>query len=320
MRVLFILIIWISWFTNLQSQIGENQATTAFDTTIIALEDSLRSLGQTIIQDSIWSQRQSANEKFCQLWEEALSQSIAYDYPFDSLMNVSKLSAPDGSFRLFTWQLFESDDAYVYFGYVLHKDGRVVKLDDKSSDYFTPEFESGDKDHWYGALYYNIVPFIGVDAKTQYLLFGYDGNSLMERRKIIDVMSWSEAGLPIFGAPVFTASADSRAHPPALNRIVLEYFAGAKVKCNYDEIQNQILYDHLVFKKTPYGDFLIPDGSYEGYVYEEGKWKHNMKVFHEVLDAPPFPKPVLNNGRKKDVFGNPSNNKPRPARKKEKNN
>lgn len=320
MRIIVVCLLVINLSCGLTAQVEINRNDTIIDNSLLLLEDSLQVLGEIIITDSLLPSRLHANQLFCQLWEQALGKTGAFAYPFDSLQTVSKLNAPDGSFKMFTWQLFETSDLYTYHGYILHKDGRVVRLQDQSADYFTPEFETGDKDHWYGALYYNLVPFVGTEQQTQYLLFGFDGNSLMERRKIIDVLTLSEDGLPTFGAPVFIASEDSRAHPPVLNRIVLEYFADAAIKCNFDELQNQILYDHLIFKTTPYGEFMIPDGSYEGYIYTEGKWKHNVKVFYETLAEPPFPKPVLNNGRKKDLFGNDSNNKPRPARKKSKKN
>ena len=190
-------------------------------------------------------------------------------------------------------------------GYVLHADGRIVRLNDQSHEYYTPEFEVGDKDHWYGALYYNMRSYPDTEGKMQYLLFGYDGNSLMEKRKLIDVLSWDENGAPVFGAPVFQSSSESRGHPPVMHRVVMEYFAQARMSCNYEEIHTSVIYDHLIFKKTPYGEFMIPDGTYEGYVYEEGKWRHVAKMFNHSYGNNnfPVPEPVLTNKNKKDIFG-----------------
>ena len=65
---------------------------------------------------------------------------------------------------------------------------------------------------------------------------------------------------------------------------------------------------------------MIPDGSYEGYVFEEGKWRHNAKVFHETLDEAPFPKPILTRKNRKDLFGGEYKRATmNPSRKKKKN-
>jgi len=272
---------------------------------VLAVEDTLKSLGQTILNDSLLINRQNANTQFVKIFEAGMALQGAYEYTFDSLLSVSKLTSPDNSFKIFTWQFFEGKNSYVYYGYVLHQDGRIVRLIDQSNEYYTPQFEVGDKDHWYGALYYNMRPFTDSEGKMQYLMFGYDGNSLLENRKIIDVLSWDEKGAPVFGAPVFQSSTESRGHPPVMHRVLMEYFAQAKLSCNYEEIHSSIIYDHLIFTKTPYGEFMIPDGSYEGYVYEEGKWRHVAKMFHHSYGDKnyPVPEPVLTNKTKKDIFG-----------------
>ncbi len=277
-----------------------------FNFDLLFLEDSLSDLGQVILEDPILLNRQTANFKFSELLEKTMKEEGAYAYDFECLFNVSRLKGPNDDFKIYTWQLFENDDSYVYYGYIFHKDGRVVRLNDQSNDYFTPEFEVGDKDHWYGALYYNMFAFTAEDSTQQYLLFGYDGSSLLERRKVIDVLSFDDAGQPSFGAPVFYASENSKGHPPTLHRVFMEYFAGTKISCNYEEIHNSIIYDHLIFKRTPYGEFMVPDGSYEGYVYDAGKWQHVAKMFnHSYGDNNfPVPDPVLTNEKKKDLFGN----------------
>ena len=304
MRSIILTITSLFFIFNLSAQVQDTmKVDKKMNGEILEMESKLTVLGKAILQDTLLINRQNANLEFCEIFEKLLDHPDIYTYSFDSLITVSKLISPDESFRVFTWQLFEADDIYTYIGYILHNDGSWTSLKDASSDYFTPEFEVGDKDHWYGALYYKMVPFQSAENKTRYLVFGYDGNSLMERRKVIDVLSFDEEGNPTFGEPVFVSSKESVAHPPVMHRILIEYFANAKVSCNFNEIHNQIIYPHLVFMKTPEGEFMIPDGSYEGYVYEEGKWRHNVKVFNQVQDEPPFPEPVLNKEDKKNLFG-----------------
>jgi len=304
MRRIILTFIFIPFIFNLSAQDRDTMMVdTKMGSEIQELEMNLTVLGKIILQDSLLINRQNANTEFCEAFEKLLARPDIYNYPFDSLISVSKLISPDESFRIFTWQLFETDDVYTYMGYILHSDGSWTSLKDTSTDYFSPEFEVGDKDHWYGVLYYKIVPFQSAENQTKYLVFGYDGHSLMERRKVIDILSFDENGNPIFGDPVFISSKESVAHPPVMHRILIEYFANAKVSCNFNEIHNQIMFPHLVFMKTAEGEFMIPDGSYEGYIYEEGKWRHNVKVFNQIQDEPPFPEPVLNENNKKNLFG-----------------
>ena len=307
MRYFKILMLFALVTSQIVAQDAENQLDSKdFNLDLLAVEDTLSDLGQVILEDPILLNRQVANTKFQALFERTMKMEGAYEYNFNCLFNVPQLKAPDNSFRVFTWQFFEADDSYIYYGYIVHQDGRIMPLKDKSLEYFTPQFEVGDKEHWYGALYYNMHPYTGADGKMQYLMFGYDGYSLFEDRKIIDVLSWNEKGEPVFGADVFQASAESKGHPPVANRVLMEYFVGAKVSSNYEEIHEHVLYDHLIFKKTPYGDFMVPDGSYEGYAFEEGKWRHVSKMFHHSYgdDNYPTPDPVLTKEKKKDLFGN----------------
>ena len=306
MRYFKILVLFVLVASQLIAQDSDSQIDRkGFNLDLLAAEDTLSELGQVILEDPVLLNRQVANSKFQALFERTMKMEGAYEYNFECLFNVPQLKAPDNSFRVFTWQFFESDDSYVYYGYIVHNNGRILKLTDKSEEYFTPQFEIGDKDHWYGALYYNMHSFVGVDGKTQYLMFGKDGNSLFEERKIIDVLSWDDNGDPVFGADVFIASEESKGHPPVTNRVLIEYFVAAKVSCNYDEIHEHVLFDHLIFKRTPYGDYMVPDGSYEGYVYEDGKWGHVAKMFNHSYGNNnfPTPEPILTKEKKKDMFG-----------------
>ena len=68
-----------------------------------------------------------------------------------------------------------------------------------------------------------------------------------------------------------------------------------------------ILVDHLVSESNeddlPYT--FVPDGDYEGFKWENGKWLHVDKVFHEKLEdgQAPVPDPL------RDNFGNTNQQK-----------
>ena len=98
----------------------------------------------------------------------------------------------------------------------------------------------------------------------------------------------------------------SQIHQPGVASTILKKASDLILDKNVtSEFQNQILFEHLIFARTPEGEFMIPDGSYEGYVYSEGKWVHNAKVSNQTQDEPLFPEPILNGKENKDMFGNP---------------
>jgi hypothetical protein len=62
---------------------------------------------------------------------------------------------------------------------------------------------------------------------------------------------------------------------------------------NYDPDLQMILVDHLVSESDEPDNpwTLIPDGDYEGFKWENGKWLHVNKVFNQKLKDGEFPMP-----------------------------
>ena len=162
-----------------------------------------------------------------------------------------------------------------------------------------PSTEELGPERWYGALYFNLRQFDTRQGR-KYLLFGYDAFEFFEKRKLLDVLSFDKEGKPVFGAPVFTKS-----DAPPENRVYVQYSADAKVKMNWDEQYQMILYDHLIPFPSPYGREMtnVPDGSYDGYKLDKGRWKYVDKVFDDKQKDVPFPEPILDAQDKKDIMG-----------------
>lgn len=268
------------------------------------LEDSLNNLAKTIMMDSIQENRVLASQKFAPLLEEALQQPYGFDYPFDSLRTISIQYPPDSSFRIFTWQLYVDVEEYQYFGMIqMNKEQpQIFPLQDASETMDDPEYEVVDATEWYGSVYYNLKAFDTPEG-TQYLLFGFDGYRFFDKRKVVDVLRFRD-GTPVFGAPVFAKVEEGRS-PITQNRLVREYSAAASIRCNFDPEHDVILLDHMALVRRVDGNgmSLIPDGTYEGYRYQDGLWVYEEKLFHVILDTPPRPKPILDTN-KKDLFGN----------------
>lgn len=271
-----------------------------------SVEDTLISLVQTVLRDTIADNRLAANEQLRSQLEEALQRERSFQYAFPAVRGISIQHPQDSTFRIFTWQLYVSEHSYQYGGFIQTNDAKpkVYPLEDHSGEVPLPEYEVMSPDYWYGAVYYNLKQ-VGNKRDRHYLLFGYDGYELFRKRKLIDVLVFKD-GAPEFGAPVFEHGPGKVKH-----RIVREYSAEVSTRLNYDDVLELIMFDHLIAQNGPHGEGLTyyPDGSYEAYrLNRKDKWEHIEKVFDQVSEEAPRPSPILDN-RKKDIFGRGSNNR-----------
>ena len=72
-------------------------------------EDSLQQIARFMILDTLEAGRLLAYKDFVPTFIRALQVKNSFYYPFDSVLGISKLYAPDSSFRIFTWYV-EIDD------------------------------------------------------------------------------------------------------------------------------------------------------------------------------------------------------------------
>lgn len=302
MRLLSFLIFFI---TSIAGQLLFSQEA---DFSFPKAEEELALLANKVVNDSLLEDRLAAYEQFETNLLATLKQPASFNYPFEAVQSVSIQQAPDSTFRIFTWQLFVDNDTYKYGGLIQKNDeeGSIYPLVDDSENIETYdlEYETLGPEEWYGALYYNIFAFDSVE--TKYLLFGYDGFEFFHKRKVAEILSFDEEGTPVFGAPLF--SKEIEGYPPSSkNRLYLEYDASIAVRLNYDEKLNIIIHDHLVQMRGQYkgqGMVNVPDGSYEGYYFEEGVWKYKEKIFDLVSEEPPREADKDNPIKEKlDIFG-----------------
>lgn len=266
-------------------------------------EDTLALLAYAVVNDSIEKERFAACRALIPALVRTLKVENSFRYQFDRLKSVSILAPPDSSFRVFTWQLFVNDSTYRYYG-AIQMNSRELKLFpfiDRSFEFEDrPVSEQLAPDRWYGALYYNIRQFDTKEGR-KYLLFGFDAYEFFNKRKVIEVLSFDKTGKPVFGAPVFDRT-DAKI---AEHRLLLEYSAEASVRVNWDEQYQMVLFDHLITVPSPFGRGFtnVPDGSYDGLRFEKGRWKYIDKVFNDVMSEAPFPEPVLDTRKDKDLMG-----------------
>ncbi|MBL7825751.1 MAG: hypothetical protein JNJ57_03915 [Saprospiraceae bacterium] len=272
-----------------------------------AMEDSLAILAYAVVNDSIEQMRFAACKVLITSLVRALKVENSFSYPFDRLKSISILTPPDSSFRIFTWQLFVNDSTYRYYGAIQmnQKELKLFPLRDKSFEMEAPPlYDRLSAENWYGVIYYGIRQFDTKGEGRRYLLFGYDAFEFFHRRKLIDVLSFdSNTGNPTFGAPVFVKSKTKPG--PKEHRMIFEYSAEASVRVNWDEQYKMVILYHLIPFPSPFnrGMTFVPDGSYDALKLEKGKWKFVEKVFNDSQKEVPFPNPILDDRKGKDISG-----------------
>ena len=246
-------------------------------------EDSLKAYAEHLVTDSLTEERMKADSMFTRILVRTLQIKNSFYYPFDSVIGISRLYAPDTSFRIFTWNI-QFDD---YYGrqkgaiQLRTADGslKLIPLRDFSEFTTNPGDSVRDRSNWIGAIYYNMIR-TEYKGKKYYTLFGFDENSVQSSMKWIEVLTFNEKNEPVFGGPYFTYDKDSIPKPPQY-RFGIEFKKDARILVNYIDDLKMILVDHLV-SETDEPDnrwTYVPDGDNEGFKWENGKWVHIDKVF-----------------------------------------
>jgi hypothetical protein len=246
-------------------------------------EDSMKILSTNIISANEPTVRFRSDSHFTRILVRALKTPFSFYYPFDSLMSISRIYSPDSSFRIFTWQVSKDDDVHRRHGAIQMntKDGslKLFPLIDRTATINRIADTVTNNEWWIGCIYYKVLMH-QYNNKSFYTLLGYDENSIRSTKKRIEVLQFSDQGNPVFGGPFFDFSADT-IPKRSQSRFWIEYKKNGNARMVYDEELEMILYDHLISETNePQKKYtFVPDGDYEGFKWEKGKWKHIEKVF-----------------------------------------
>lgn len=262
---------------------------------LASLSDDIGYYSDIVANTSLHTSKIRANKKLISAVEEFLAAEGSFGYTFDTDVWISIKAPQDTSFKIVTWQLEKENGVSQYFGYIQHRDGQVVKLDDHSNEMSDISYATLDKDYWYGSLYYNLVENSDENGIKYYILFGYNESDQFTRNKVADVL-YFDNGEPVFGKEIFN-SIDDSGRPDQLSRIAITYSADANVTLNYNKGMDIIMFDHLIPRMgnlPGQGPTMLPDGSYSGYKRNEnGTWEYVDKLFDQVSQTAPRPQPVI---------------------------
>jgi hypothetical protein len=262
-------------------------------------EDTLKVYASNMIRDMDASKRFEADSTFIRNLVRTLRTPHSFYYPFDSLETVSRIYAPDSTFRIFSWQFTRDENTYRQRGAIQMRtdDGalKLFPLIDMSDFTSAPQDSVRTPQNWIGSIYYGIIMKMH-NNKPYYTLLGYDDNNMKSTKKWLEVLTFDESGRPVFGGPYFSIKTDSLKPAKLFPRFGIEYKKVGRARMNYDKDMDMIVYDHLISEDNqPDKPFtMVPDGDYEGFKWANGRWVHVEKVFDFKLKdgEAPMPDPL----------------------------
>ena len=257
-------------------------------------EDSLQQFADKIVNGETPEQRFRADSQFVRSLVRTLRLPHSFYYPFDSLETISRLYAPDSSFRILTWQFKKDDFLYLQEGAIQmnQPDGslKLLPLFDASMFTARPLDSIRSRRNWIGAIYYKMIVKT-YQGRKYYTLLGFDDFSQTSNKKWMEVLTFSPEGEPQFGGPYFSFLDDS-VRKRVQYRFNIEYKKEALTRFNYDPDMDMVIFDHLVPEGDEPGkkDTYIPDGDFEAFQWKEGRWVHIEKqLFNFKLKDGQFP-------------------------------
>ena len=269
----FLLVILITLFSVLSNSIIAQESNFTNNEKILkVLFDSLFTRDDTrFLRTDI--EKKQLNDTIQSILFETLIQKGSFDYSFDSLKHIGKIYSKDKQVRLITWNTKYSDGTFNYLGFIQYNNIKkntvlTYTLIDKSDSIKNPETAVLSYYSWFGALYYGIYDYT-IKNKTFYILFGWDGNNYYTNKKIIEILSFNNAGKPIFGKSVFKI--DNKVQ----KRVIFEHSIKTSMTCKYNENVNAIVFDHLSpTKPSEKGQFQFygPDGFFDVLQLIKEKW------------------------------------------------
>ncbi len=217
-------------------------------------------------------EKAAANKSFKEEMRKTIALPGAFSYPFEQLSTVGMVASPDSSFRFFNWNIEQDDFTQKYECFILHYNDRheeydIIELKDNSMMLPPRPDDILEADNWYGALYYQIIPF-EKGNRQMYTVLGWDGNDQSSNIKLIDVLYFTGTSVRL-GNPVF------RMNDQTLKRVFFEHSENAVMSLRYEEKYDRIIFDHLS-PESPgmegFYSYYVPDMSYDALVLKRNRW------------------------------------------------
>jgi hypothetical protein len=205
------------------------------------------------------------------------SDSI-FNHSFTNLKYLGQITSPDSLLKIVTWNLVLRNSPGRYFCYFIRKGepgkgNRVYSLTAGYNERQIADDKTYTASDWYGALYYDLKPFI-VNENICWVLLGIDFGNPVITRKIIEVISFSDEDTLIFGRKWFESGGELRF------RQVFEYASAGMMTLRFTS-DRSIVFDHLVPLRPSQKDdsqLYGSDFSYDAFNFEDGIWRLSINV------------------------------------------
>lgn len=255
----------------------------------ITKESDLLFYGDVMINAFEAENRVRAGKQFHKLFQDYAS---TYDLKhieeqaFAKFMKIIELEDQAGV--IVSWHVKGNDGEYDFKAFYEDSSGKITEFTRTETMSTDLCFTTSSTSEWYGAIYTNSLKL----DDNKFLLFGFDLTGEYDNQKIVDVLTIDKDGQLELGAPIFE---DKESPGTFLNRLVISYSSDATVTLKYIPSLDIIMQDHLEPRmglQAGQGVTNIPDGTYEGYALENGKWMYKEKIYDHVYEEVPRPKPV----------------------------
>ncbi|MBN2486328.1 MAG: hypothetical protein JXB34_10180 [Bacteroidales bacterium] len=219
--------------------------------------------------------KQQAETAFRDSLLQVLKTYGSFQYQFDTLRNIGRISSDDNRLRIFSWNVPQKSGYSNYYAILQYcdkkeKDCYVGALYEEPGILKRAPQVTSDTNHWAGALYYRIID-TRYKGKVYYTLLGFNFNDILTNIKTIDVLTFDDSNLPVFAPKMFIYKGKP------LNRIVYEYNERVQMMLEYNSSMKKIVADHLSPSRPSMEgqyQFYGPDFSYEGFEFVNGIWQH----------------------------------------------
>lgn len=252
--------------------------------TFKAVVDSINNLFVEISQTNSDDKKEELNQDILEVMEKFLRNPDSFDHPIDSVKYMSCLKSSDNALRIYTWNLCYRDGSYKYFGYVQQKAGGKLNIyglfDRRNKNQFAPkkDLEYYTTSEWYGSIYYECIT-TKWNSRTYYTLIGWDGADNLINRKIIEVLSFTKRGIPVFEKKMF------KVDRMISNRLIFEYADRATMLLRYNDKHKIIVIDHLSPAEDRFKDmhqYYGPDMSFDALEFKGGRWMLESNINPEI--------------------------------------
>jgi hypothetical protein len=222
--------------------------------------------------------RSGTNDSIKLIVDSYVRSDSVFTHKFTSLRYLGQIESADSKIKIITWNLVLRKGTNKYFCYLIRKGNKkesnvVYELTSEYSGDPVRQDILYSQDNWYGALYYQIIPF-RIHRSDYYALLGLSYANTQMSRKIIEIMSFSPDGKIIFGKDCLIKEKTT------MQREVFEYSAeGVMTLRKYSP--KMIVFDHLDAYSSgdensseSYG----PGLSFDGYMFKRGAWHFTQNV------------------------------------------